>query len=260
MITIAKLPRAGLTNKLLVWADGVIYAKLNSSNFIVTPWYHFSIGPFIRNERSKRLYFGYFKKPSFLEGIVALFFALIFNFIKKYDFLRKIMGNKIFSTVPIYSDFTAHIREHRWIVKEEFFKMLNSAVQKRLQNKPKIQIGVHIRLGDFKLMNISTPLEYYKKAILKLRESFGSDLAVTIFSDGTDDELHEILCLKGVERATNKQDIDDLVQLSKSEYLVLSQDSSFGYFAAFVSDATVICKPSNKNGIVTNEIEEWIIV
>lgn len=259
MITIINLPKAGLANKLLVWANGVVYAKLNNSNFIVTPWYHFSIGPFLRNERSKRFYFGCFNKPSFIGGIVALFFAAILNVTKKHNFLRNIISYKIFSIVPIYSDFTVNIREHRWIVKEEFFKMLNPIVQKRLQKKPKIEIGVHIRLGDFKLMNISTPLAFYKKAILKLRESFGSYLAVTIFSDGTDKELYEILSLNGVERATNNQDIDDLVQLSKSEYLVLSQDSSFGYFAAFISNASVICKPSNKNGIVTNEIDEWII-
>lgn len=42
----AKLPRAGLGNKLLVWADAYIFAHNNNLRLFTTGWFTIYLGPF----------------------------------------------------------------------------------------------------------------------------------------------------------------------------------------------------------------------
>ena len=101
-------------------------------------------------------------------------------------------------------------------------------------------IGVHIRRGDFKLGNQTTPLDYFVTVITFLRRKIGKELPVTVFTDADESEIEEVLKLPSVKLAEEKADILDLLLLSRSSILVLSRDSTFSYWAAFLSDAFVI--------------------
>ena len=54
-IVLAKLPKAGLANKLLVWARALVFAKENNYELFVIGWFDFKLGPFLRNEKTKRI-------------------------------------------------------------------------------------------------------------------------------------------------------------------------------------------------------------
>ena len=60
-IAYCKLPRAGLANMLLTWAEALVFSKNHSIPIISKGWYKIKIGPLIRRERSKRFYWNYFK-------------------------------------------------------------------------------------------------------------------------------------------------------------------------------------------------------
>ncbi len=123
---LAELPRAGLGNRLLVWARACAFAQKNDFPLVVRGWDKFSIGPWIRRERVKRLYFGYFRnsndhfwyrireklgsgtgildEPSFESEKSAL---------EGYKVIR-------FKEIPHWSDFFEHIRDARTLIKENY--------------------------------------------------------------------------------------------------------------------------------------------
>jgi hypothetical protein len=68
----------------------------------------------------------------------------------------------------------------------------------------------------------------------------GEDAPVTIFSDGTDAELVELLALPHVTRAADDLDIVHLALMSKSRVLVMSAGSTFSIWAGFLSEAALI--------------------
>lgn len=261
LFVFAKLPNAGLANMLLVWAEASVFAHTHGKKLYISSWAKIKIGPFLRGESSKRLYLNYFKTPILfsIPNIVLKRFIFKACNIKEIEKLEQIKAYVCFDSLPPPNDFTVNLRFHRPLIKKLFEQLLHTNVVQRNRQFQSPEIGVHVRLGDFKLSNIQTPLIFYSKAIVKIREKYGQQLKVTIFSDGSDKELDELLQIPLVSRSTYDYDIDDLIQLSNSKYLILSQDSSFGYFAGLISNAILICKPSQKNGKVTDDIEEWII-
>src|SRR4028119_962252 len=55
-----KLPKAGLGNMLLVWAQSAVFANINSLPIIAPTWGQLKLGPFLRGERDKRYYGNFF--------------------------------------------------------------------------------------------------------------------------------------------------------------------------------------------------------
>ena len=76
-IVYVDLPKAGLGNKLIVWARAYVFAEKYNYKLYRTSWIYFNIGPFIRRERKKRLYFLYLKKNNFSSILMQIIFPLI---------------------------------------------------------------------------------------------------------------------------------------------------------------------------------------
>lgn len=65
--TFAKLPRAGLGNMLFVWARAEVFAYLNQIPVFTSSWTQPRLGPTLRREKGKRIYWRYFRKTSSLH-------------------------------------------------------------------------------------------------------------------------------------------------------------------------------------------------
>ncbi len=109
-------------------------------------------------------------------------------------------------------------------------------------------IAVHVRLGDFLsaddpradvLPNVRQPIDWYVHIIGRLREAVGSDRPVSIFSDGTDDDIRPILSLPNVRREFFGSSIADLHAMSTAKILVASA-STFSMWAAYLARMPVI--------------------
>ena len=260
------LPRAGLGNKLLVWARALVFSHLNELPLFVSNWADVKIGPFLRNEKSMRQYWGYFVKtnqPSFLR-------RLVFTLSKSVDdpHLRRlaVIDEKllyVFRGMPAWPDYFKDLREFRGLITEEFYR--NVAPKYRslelLQEAP--VIGVHVRRSDFResaagemignTCNQRTSLDYYIRTVEAIRYIQGAQLPVTVFTDGREDEIAGLLSLPGVKIAAKNPDIVDLMLLSRSRYIVVSPGSTFSYWAAFVSNASVITHSSFRMRIRSDE-------
>jgi hypothetical protein len=234
---------------MLVWAKGMLFAKINGLPLVISSWWGFHWGALIRRERKTRLYLGYFKETGLLERLVTrcqLCFRKIIpepaiGHMVEEDNTKTIF---FFNKVITNEDLFYGIRDHQEIIRQELYAMLNPGMKKRLDSYPVPVIGVHIRRGDFKIGNQTTPLEYFINAINLIRQTVDENAPVTVFTDADKTEISELMKLPNIVIAENKPDILDILLLSKSKIMVLSRSSTFGYWAAFLSDALVI-RPHN---------------
>lgn len=248
-IVYVKFPKTGLGNLLLIWARAKVFAHINELPMVTSSWWGFRAGAWLRREKKKRLYWGYFKEDSLIKRIQATFYSIKIPTVHEPEIEILSAAQKqtpaffLFDTVTVNEDLFAPVRSYRNYIRDEINKILSPALQRQLTKYKEPVIAVHIRRGDFKLGNPVTPLSFFIDGINAVRKSVNDNWQVTIFTDAEKNEIAEILLLPNIKLAETKPDILDILLMSKSRVLILSQSSSFSYWGAFLSDA-VILKPS----------------
>jgi len=264
-IVIAKLPRAGIGNKMLVWAHAKIFGYLNNIDVFSTNWVTFHIGPYLRKEKNKRFYYGYFNHTSLINKLRIKYFNLFYKsqVEPKVERLNTSYSGNIFTfhKIPHWSDHFLQIRRYRDYVREEIYStLITERVKEEIDQYSSPEIGVHIRMSDFSFPvedkslrtqgMVRTPLSFFIQQIINIRKIVGEQVKATIFSDGFLNELAPILDLPNVEMAPSKSDIIDLLLLSKSKVILTSRDSTFSYWGVFLSDAICIHHPSYQHRLI----------
>lgn len=276
----ARLPRGGLGNKLLVWARALTFARQHGLPLYVSGWSDIKIGPYLRGERVKRQYWGYFRNSATPSLMRRFMFSRMYDLQhepdleggQSLDFGRK-RQLYLYDTVPSWHDYFYGLRGHEVFVRTTFYKMLNSRYRDQLNEQNWPVIGVHIRRSDFRELksgeslgencNVRTPLAYYVDVISTLRQMAGRILPVTVFTDGRSEDVAEILALPEVVMAEPNPDILDMLLLSKSKCIVTSIGSTFSYWAAYLSEGIVINHPAHDVSIrsqaVNSDLYEGVV-
>jgi hypothetical protein len=240
----ASFPDTGLGNKLLIWAKAFVFAQKHRLEFFCAPWWGIHVGSWIRNEKQKRLYLGYFKEDSWMKRIRLLFFQRRAQVI---DEPATLVDTAVvlyrFKTVVTSADYFECIKPYRQEVKEALYGMLQPALRQELESMVAPVIGVHIRRGDFKFGSTLTPLSFFIDSIRAIRHAHGRELPVTVFTDAYADELSELLALPAVSISAAKADIVDILLLSRSKICVLSISSTFSFWGGFLSEGIVLLHP-----------------
>lgn len=241
----SRIPRAGLGNMLLVWARGFAFSNKHSLEFAHSGFMSFQPGPWLRKEKSKRVYWNIFVRQSPGKLFRYMLYKAAYKKVTdpSSDSLIKNSTLYEFRKLFIRSDYFSELKPYKDEIKKELFQILNPRLKTKLEALEVPVIGLHIRRGDFKLGSTLTPLSFFIGIIEQLRSAAGTQLPATIFSDASEEELLEILSLPSVKRSNEKEDIIELLLLSKSRFLVLSISSSFSLWAAFLSDGQVIKNP-----------------
>ena len=262
-LVICKLPKAGLGNQLFPLLKAYTFAHLNNLPVLVTNYHQIKIGPWLRGEKNKRIYNGFF---IFEKNRIAAQFdkwrirhipseKLIaepeITIIDNEEYLRK---SFLFNEIPHYLRRFEGLMANRQLVIQQLDYLTKSSIKKRLEKIKSPCIGVHIRMGDFKKLKngeefgkvgtVRTPEEYFVETIRSIRKMHGSDLPVSIFTDGSETEFSKLVQLSGVHFVKGNNDLVDLLLLSRSKILVTSGGSTFSYWAAFISDAPVLMHPA----------------
>ncbi len=259
-----KVPKSGLGNQLFPIIKAHVFGALNNLPVVVTGYRQFKIGPYLRGEKSKRNYSNYFR---FQKNIVLAWFEQqsIQSLTKQgltaeppvvhLKEADKKKGVYLFSEHPHYHDYFSGLRENR----DEAQRQLNNVLRKEIVEqvalkKPPI-IGVHIRMGDFRKLKAGedfsqvgatrTPEDYFIDCINQIRSINGSNLPVSIFTDGYRHELQNLLALENVEIIEGNKDIVDMLLLSRSKIIVTSAGSTFSYWSGFLADAPLIMHPDH---------------
>ena len=263
-IVVCKLPRAGLGNQLFPLMKAQVFAQLNRLPLIVTGYHQIKIGPYLRGEKSKRKYHGFFRfqkswplaiwqrrkllarhrNELLAEPVVANIGA---KFLKDTWF--------VFSAMPHWENYFEGLKENRTLAIELFWKMIKPEIAAQVNALNAPCIGVHIRMGDFRALKtgedfstvgaVRTAENYFIDVINGIRKIHGSFLPVVLFTDGYKKELTQILSLQNVQLAEGNSDLVDLLLLSRSKIIVTAAGSTFSYWSAFLSDAVLIMHPGH---------------
>ena len=231
---------AGLGNLLFPWARAQLAARRLGYAFIEPTWPQIKIGTLIRGESDPRLYTGLFRSDGeSVRGLRRLHLLLM---------AQRISEEKIHS-IDFISDKKALIVEytglsnyfepligHSSFIKEKLIAITQERHLCGLNHDFSNSITVHVRLGDFTLNNLQTPIQWYVNTIHSLRQKLGSSWQVWVFSDGTDKQLGELLSLPNVQRLSFKSSVADLLAMSESKLLVGSKHSTFSRWAAFLGE------------------------
>lgn len=243
-VVFIKIPKSGLGNCLLVWAHALVFAQMNGMELISGRWKRFRWGAIIRGEKKNRRYAGYFHETSYLK-LIKLKLLIVFSK-REIDPEIKQIGPTRRKKVYVFTkgtpddDLFKHLIMYEELIRRELYNLLTPVLKKKYQQCKSPEIAIHVRRGDFKIANPVTPNQFFIDAIHNIREAFNAELPVTIFTDAADSEIEDILAMNGVAVSQNEEDILDILQMSKSKFLVLSRSSTFSYWAAFLSRATVI--------------------
>lgn len=262
---VTEMPNAGLGNKLFSWAHGAIFANNHKLPHYYTGLTKLKIGTILRFEKSWRIYTQLFEnKLTFKRRLNLSKQKHYVSYQDTVSIFELEPKQYIFNEVPSWKDYFLHIRENRDLVLEQFTSTLSRSINEKWQKKGTIEIGVHIRLGDFRALQTNenfskvgqtrTPLTYFINLIKQIRNINGKTLSVTIFSDGQKADLQEIFELPNVKMAEEDNDIGQLLHLSKSKLIILSAGSTFGQWAAFLSSAIIINHFQHTHSKIRDEV------
>ena len=263
-LVLCKIPKAGLGNQLFPIMKAFVFGNLNQLPVIIIGYNQIKTGPYLRREKSKRKYFGAFKfqKNFFGEWIDQLRLTRYSGLARTEEpplitFPTKTDADSIFifSALPDYHDFFSGLNQHRELVKQLLYESLHPRVRERLYKLQPPCIGVHIRMGDFKILEdgqdfsqvgqTRTPEQYFIDVIQSIRSIHQSNLPVSVFSNGYEHELPKLFQLPDISMIEGNSDIIDLLLLSRSQIIVTSSGSTFSYWSGFISDVPMIMHPDH---------------
>ena len=91
-----------------------------------------------------------------------------------------------------------------------------------------------------------------------LREAAGGDIPAFVFSDGTEDDLRELLALPRVERVDYGSGLGDMFGLSRSRLLIAS-GSTFSMWGSYLGQVPTLWYPGKllQNLLIENPRREF---
>lgn len=272
-----RLGGAGLGNLLFMWSRAIIAAKEHNCEVLWPTWASIKVGPWIRHEADKRFYGDLFRNRTMIGGIKK-YKALALNhkiYCKKYEQInwenvkdKDLIICTGFGLGPgeLQMNFDG-LHEYRDVLAETITGNLASKGKKALSFDADKSINVHVRLGDFSSNvqaldegknNTRIQISWYVATVNKIRDAAGYNIPVNVFSDGTDEELRDLLALPNVRRVTFGNSIGDIIGLSKAP-LMIASGSSFSMWARFLGKCSSISYPNQMKDKALNEGEGFEI-
>lgn len=237
----------GLANCMFLAARAYVNALNDQGIFINPTWTKFSIGPYLRRERDKRVYHSIFRESG-VHGIHKL--ALIILKILKLKQIKEYGPYDLggyFTGLNAYSN--QIIRYFSNITLPESLAELNNYDFEDV-------IGIHIRLGDYPT-SWRTPLTWYDQ-LIKFILSINPTQKFILLSDGTNEELKSLLNYSNVKREFFGNAFADLTALSRCK-LILGSDSTFSAWGAFLGRTPIVFAKRHFPCVFEGTVFEYVI-
>jgi hypothetical protein len=149
-------------------------------------------------------------------------------------------------------DFFAPFRDEHALVSRELLRMTRQRHLGALSEPVPAPIAIHVRRGDFirrasyentvSNHNSLLPLSWYMDALTAVRKKVGTDVPAFVFSDGTEDELRDLLALPAVRRVDYGSGLGDMLGLSRGRLLIAS-GSTFSMWGSFLGQVPTVWHP-----------------
>lgn len=246
----------GLANCMVLAAKAYCIAQQSNAQFVEPTWFKFSLGPYLRGEKDKRHYFRVFKTV----GISGLKKASIL--LRKSEY-----NDDSLSEFAVAASGICRISKMRklfqdmdpYYTKEYFDSIITDQTKQAVEGACfEKTVAVHVRLGDFNAQQ-RTPIQWFVDMIQKI-SSINPELKYLVFSDGTDNEISQLLAMKNVRRADfGGQAINDIYAISKCS-IVIASNSTFSAMGAFWGQKPVIFNDREFGSIFPDSPENELVI
>jgi hypothetical protein len=272
-----KIDRSGLGNCMLVWARAFIFARENGFDLLAPEWFQFRLGPLIRREPVKRFYASEFTNRGYIVGWrkrLILRRAQRINEVEFEAIHATTAGNgSLVIEFEGLKDYFTTLIPHRESLRSELERIANPRALLGAQRIEPPIVAAHIRRGDQtrqrkiplnKILQY-TPIEWFVAAIKALRaKSDCESIPVNVFSDGSREELEDVLKLPNCKLVTTGKAIGDIFLMSRARLLLASGYSTFSMWASFLGRMPTLYYPGKlQQKLFPEEIEtfegEWEI-
>ena len=262
--------RAGLGNMLIPWARAEAFAHQTNLPILAPIWSRPKIGPILRREADTRLYLGQFSNKDYITGPKRWHILATAQRITPEQAQQELAGETNPGTnkpaLVVFSGydgwFNPPLLQNRQHVADKLWNIVTPKVRAMIdEHNDKHTIGVHVRRGDFKIVQQmksaelwAIPDEWFVSTINAVRKHINDpDAQALVFSDAPDQELTELLSAHNVRRAKPAPAIADILRLSKSPIFIPTGMSSFSGWAAYIGNMPTIWHPSVKKVITLGD-------
>jgi hypothetical protein len=257
----ARLPHAGLGNRLFPWARCRVFSLATGVPMLATSWTQLTLGPLLRGQRDLRLYHDLFR-PTEAEigGWRRWWLRWSATELPEPAELTSAAGRRpprgSKHQVVVFAGEQDHFRRlNGWedVLHAQLRAMTRPRWLRRGDRVAGAPIGIHVRRGDFRDAEtaadfrtrggLRTPISWYVESLEAIREVAGVRAGAFVVSDGTAEELRELLAVPGVLPVATGAAIGDLLALSRSKLLIASGGSTFSAWGAFLGRMPAVAYP-----------------
>ena len=250
-----RLAGPGLGNLMLIYFRAWLVARERGYACIWPTWPSLKPGAIIRREKDKRFYADLFRNRSgYVDGLKKQFLihrrdAVTVN-AREYDYSR-IGGDSVILYKYFRMDFEDLV-PHADEIREEIVRNLSRKSRRGLEGDMSRCVNIHVRLGDFAVNtnalnagrdNMRIEIGWYAAIVRKLKDILGEGVIFNVFSDGSNEELGELLAIPDVRRVFYGNSLADILALSRAPLMVAS-GSSFSLWARFLGQCSSISYPN----------------
>lgn len=244
----------GMANLLWLWSKSIIANHLSGIPILWPQWRQIKPAALLRREFSMGYYNNPFSRPA---GYLSKWRADLRS-------LENVAGDEVLmeklrdSFAPTGKHYYFHALSDPFELYHEYSPVVSQAFAEMNPaysiNSKREEIAVHIRRGDFNILDFSLPLSLYESAIDMLLSKLERKIPVVIYSDAlsSDQEFWDWVP-DGFIINRGQKPLDDLFALCRSRYLVGTARSSFSRAAAFLGQPQMFwCGNESEVSLVEN--------
>lgn len=248
--------RAGLGNMLFPWARAEIFADQSGARILAPRWTSIRVGPYLRREPVKRNYIGFFSEPQHVRGLSRLAITLGAKYVAEADRDAPNDGatSLIRPTVVVFEGidglFEALVK-HPDLIRRRLWAMTRQPMRATGAEHGGRFIAMHIRRGDLTRQRLLpeqlaqyTPISWFVGMVRAVRRHrLLASAPIVVFTDGSGDEVRDVLSFDNVHLHRPRTAIADLWALTHANLLFASGFSTFSMWASFLGRMPTIYAP-----------------
>jgi hypothetical protein len=224
---------------------------------IAPRWFQLRWGPVLRREPVKRFYSAEITNRGYVSGVRKWLLLTLARRVRsetvcspKSERLEPTLGSAVIEFDGL-GDYFLSLIPYREAVYSELQRIAHPVAVARSSAISEPFIAAHVRRGDLTRQKIPlsqilqhTPTEWFADAIRAIRrDPRWKDLPVMIFSDGSPEELKDLLSIPNSKQMTTEKAVGDILMMARCSLLLASGYSTFSMWASFLGQMPTLYYP-----------------
>ena len=259
LFALPRVGRAGLGNELLPWARAEIFGRTSHARMLAPHWPLFRLGPYVRREPDKRNYRVLFDDTLYGSALKRAAICMLGRRYHEQD--GALAANEARASArPVIVEFRgierlfAPLIGHDRFIRDRLWALTKSPLRPAARPYGGRFIAMHVRRGDItrqgfapeELLRVNqyTSLQWFEGMAYAIRRHRAlQGIPITVFTDGSPDEVAALTAIDGVILHQRASPITDLWTLAEAALLFASGYSTFSMWASFLAGMPTFYAP-----------------